>query len=232
MESTQGAGCQLQRRNSSKKRKKRRRKWTTSNTGVSQEAIKKVLEELEAEKKANTKGVEEGPVITCTIDGPVNPPARCNGSETRLDCRMDSPTAQERARMKSFTPERIKQGRTSTNSKFRMDGITAQERAGMKSFTLGRTKQGRTSMNSEFSMDGITAQDMKSFTLGRIKQTESIKNSESSCSLPSRAQQAMPHHCTYALVLSCCMLLTLVIACVECSHSHCIHPHLRLVVQV
>ena len=100
----------------------------------------------------------------------------------------------------------------------------------MKSFTLGRTKQGRTSMNSEFNMDGITAQDMKSFTLGRIKQTESMKNSESSCSLPSRAQQAMPHHCT--LVLSCCMLLTLVIACVECSHSHCIHPHLRLVVQV
>ena len=264
MESTQGAGCQLQRRNSSKKRKKRRRKWTTSNTGVSQEAIKKVLEELEAEKKANTKGVEEGPVITCTIDGPVNPPARCNGSETRLDCRMDSPTAQERARvksftpertkqgwtstnskfrmdgitaqeragMKSFTPERIKQGRTSTNSKFRMDGITAQERAGMKCFTLGRTKQGRTSMNSEFSMDGITAQDMKSFTLRRIKQTESIKNSESSCSLPSRAQQAMPHHCTFALVLCCCMLLTLVIACVEWSHSHCIHSHLRLVVQV
>ena len=221
MESTQGAGCQLQRRNSSKKEKKRRRKRTTHNTGVNQEAIKKAIKEIE-EKEANTRGVEEVPVIACTIDGPVNPPARCNGSETRLDCRMDSPTAQERAGMKSFTLGRTKQGRTSTTSKFSMDVITAQERAGMKSFTLGRTKQGRTSMNSEFSMDGITAQEMKSFTLGRIKQTESIKNSESSCSLPSRAQQAMPHHCTFALVLSCCMLLTLVIACVEC-HSHHIY---------
>ena len=160
---------------------------------MNQEAIKKVLEELEAEKKANTKGVDEGPTIACTIDGPVNPPARCIGSETRLDCRMDSPTAQERARMKSFTPERTKQGWTSTTSEFSMDVITAQERAGMESFTLGR-----------------------------IKQTESIKNSESSRSLPSRAQQAMPHYCTYALVLSCCMQLMFVIACVEC-HSHNIY---------
>ena len=222
MESAQGAGCQPQRRNSSKKEQKRRRKRTTHNTGVNQEAIKKAIKEIE-EKEANTRGVEEVPVIACTIDGPVNPPARCNGSETRLDCRMDGITAQERARMKSFTPERTKQGWTSTTSKFSMDGITAQERAGMKSFTLGRTKQGRTSMKSEFSMDGITAQEMKSFTLGRIKQTESIKNSESSCSLPSRAQQAMPHHCTFALVLSCCMLLMFVIACVECSHSHHIY---------
>ena len=192
MESTQRAGCQLQRRKSSKKGKKRQ-KWPAPSTGANQEAIKKVLEELEAEKKANTKGVDEGPVIACTIDGPVNPPARCNGSETRLDCRMDSPTAQERARVKSFTPERTKQGWTSTTSEFSMDVITAQERAGMESFTLGR-----------------------------IKQTESIKNSESSRSLPSRAQQAMPHHCTFALVLSCCMLLMFVIACVEC-HSHNIY---------
>ena len=224
MESTQGAGCQLQRKNSFKKEKKRRRKWTTPNTGVNQEAIKKAIKEIEEDKKANSRGVEEVPVIACTIDGPVNPPARCIGSETRLDCRMDSPTAQERARMKSFTTERIKQGRTSTNSKFSMDVIAAQERAEMKSFTLGRTKQGWTSMNSEFNMDGITAQEMKSFTLSRIKQTESIKNSESSCSLPSRAQQAMPHHCTFALVLSCCMLLMFVIACVEWSHSHHIYP--------
>ena len=199
MESTQGAGYPLQRRNSSKKGRKRRRKWTTPNTGVNQEAIKKAIKEFEEKKKANTRGVEEVPMIACTIDGSVNPLARCNGSETRLDCRMDSPTAQERARVKSFTPERTKQGRTSTNSKF--------------------------------SMDGITAQEMKSFTLGRIKPTESIKNSESSCSLPSRAQQAMPHHCTFALVLSCCMLLMFIIACVEC-HSHCIHSHLCLVVQV
>ena len=178
----------------SRREKKRRRKWTTHNTGVNQEAIKKVLEEFEAKEKANTKGVDEGPVIACTIDGSVNPPARCIGSETRLDCRMDSPTAQERARMKSFTPERTKQGWTSTTSEFSMDVITAQERAGMESFTLGR-----------------------------IKQTENIKNSESSCSLPNRAQRAMPHHCTYALVLSCCMLLMFVIACVECSHSHHIY---------
>ena len=202
MESTQGAGCQLQRKNSFKKEKKRRRKWTTPNTGVNQEAIKKAIKEFEEKKKANTRGVEEVPMIACTIDGSVNPLARCNGSETRLDCRMDSPTAQERARMKSFTPERTKQGWTSTNSEFSMDVITSQERAGMESFTLGR-----------------------------IKQTESIKNSESSCSLPSRAQQAMPHHCTFALVLSCCMLLMFIIACVEC-HSHCIHSHLCLVVQV
>ena len=149
MGSTQEAGCQLQRRNSSKKGRKHRKKWTAPSTGVNQEAIKKALKDLEAEKKANSTGVEEGPVIACTIDGSVNPAAMCIESETRLDCRMDSPTAQERARVKRSTLGRGgKQGRTSTNSEFSMDGITAQE---MKSFTLGRIKQTESIKNSESS---------------------------------------------------------------------------------
>ena len=40
---------------------------------MNQEAIKKVLEDIKAEKKAMKESVGEAPVVACKIDGSVTP---------------------------------------------------------------------------------------------------------------------------------------------------------------
>lgn len=197
------ASSKLRRKNSTKKGKNRQKRITPT-THVNEEAIRKVLEDIAAEKMAKMASEGDSPMLACRDDGSIRSSARSSGSETKLDSSTDVPSAQMKAKVKSATLGRTMHERSITSSELSVDGLSAEEGMRMRSATLGKIKREKNKRNGESFMCSLRYSNSQ----------ESAMHAPSSCAMYT--------------VLSCRMLYirtVSVITYVECSHSqYHIHP--------
>ena len=174
------ASSKLRRKNSTKKGKNRQKRITPP-THVNEEAIRKVLEDIAAEKMAKMASEGNSPMLACRDDGSIKSSARSSGSETKLDSSTVIPSAQMKAKVKSATLGRTKPERSTASDEVSVDSLCAQEGVRTRSATVGKIKREKSTASSDFSTDVPSAQmkaKVKSATLGRTKPERSTASDE------------------------------------------------------